>query len=243
MNSINCFAIIVAGGKGLRMGLAQKKQYIRINGVPVLSRTLAAFDQVDLISKIVLVVPSDDIDICRKTIVEPWPVKLPVLIVEGGSDRQASVYNGLKTLKDEFGCQKNDLALIHDGVRPFVTRDLIKTCLDGASRYGAAIPCCEIVETVKRVTQGKGQDKMVTRTVDRDALYTAQTPQTFCFDTIWNVHTSALKKNIKGTDDASLVEIFGGRVLAVPGLKSNIKITRPEDLLLAEYLVANSPAG
>ena len=239
MKHSRCYAVIVAGGKGLRMGLALKKQYARVGGIPILSRTLTAFDQIGLITGIILVVPPDDAQFCKETIIEAWPVNLPVEVACGGTDRQSSVFSGLRAVKKKRIDPQKDIVLIHDGVRPFVSRDLIKACMDKASECGAAVPCCEIVETVKRVNQ----ENNVTQTVSRSDLYTAQTPQAFRFGVIWQAHVAAQKENINGTDDAALVEYSGEKVSVVPGLRTNIKITRPEDLFFAEYLSAQRPAS
>lgn len=227
------FAVIVAAGKGLRMGSATKKQYLCLKGIPVLSRTLMAFEACNDIHEIVLVIPGQDHDYCRKHILDPFGFLKKIHLVAGGKERQASVLNGLNQVRDRHTPGKETIVLIHDGVRPFVEQCLIKESIEGAGRSGACIPAVKITDTVKQI----GPDAMVEKTVDRALLHTVQTPQAFRLDLILAAFDHAEKTAFTGTDDASLVEHMGQRVGVIKGSKSNIKITTPEDLDWGEVLL------
>lgn len=222
-------AIIVAGGKGLRMQMPQRKQYLELNGIPVLAHTLKIFDACSLISEICLVVPAKDHDYCLNFIVNPLPPSKSIRLVSGGNERQQSVYNGLKSLVME----PDDFVVIHDGVRPFVTDQHIKDCITSARECGAAILAVPVSDTLK-IADDHG---MIKKTLDRNRIWAAQTPQAFSFELILEAHETAIKKNWKGTDDASLVEAIGKKVRLVQGSRHNIKITTQEDILLARNLL------
>ncbi len=232
MDTRQIFAIIVAGGKGLRMGGRVKKQFRNIDQTPVLSRTLMQFDQCDMIESLILVVPAEDEMFCQKQIVEPCRLRKPVYLVPGGKQRQDSVYNGLKKAAQEAVSQNDTLVLIHDGVRPFVPQNLIVSCIKKAKTHGACIPVMAITDTIKRV----GQDNHIDTTLDRNNLVTVQTPQAFHLDLLLKAFLHARQTGFSGTDDASLVEHLGNKVAMIPGSKNNIKITTSEDLRLAHYI-------
>jgi 2-C-methyl-D-erythritol 4-phosphate cytidylyltransferase len=218
-------AIIVAGGKGLRMKMDLRKQYLEVAGLPILARTLKAFHECLLISDICLVVPEEDIPFCEKSILGPLAFSKPVNIVAGGEERQKSVYNGLKSL-----CRKDDaLVAIHDGVRPFVTSEKIVECVEAAKVFGAAILAVPMTDTLKVA----GKDGMIEKSLDRSLIWAAQTPQVFRYGLIWEAHQWALRNHVAVTDDASIVEKFGKKVRIVQGSRNNFKITTKEDLLLA----------
>jgi 2-C-methyl-D-erythritol 4-phosphate cytidylyltransferase len=220
-------AIIVAAGKGRRMNAAAPKQYLMLGGLPILSRTLLAVDACPEVGDICLVVPGSDIDYCRKAVLDPIRLRVPVKIIAGGAQRQESVYSGLSSLASDDG-----IVLIHDGVRPFVRTDDIRRCIDGAKIHGACIPGLPVSDTLKAVDDG-GE---IIRTIDRGRLWHAQTPQAFQYRLIKDAHEKAKRDGVTGTDDAALLERLGEKVRLVPGSIFNIKITTPEDLKMAEAI-------
>jgi 2-C-methyl-D-erythritol 4-phosphate cytidylyltransferase len=224
-------AIIVAAGKGIRMSDAVRKQYIALDGMPMLSRTLGVFSRCDLIDRIIMAVPEEDIDFCRYEIIPAANMEKEPILVIGGARRQDSVYNSLKTIETDDG-----VVLIHDGVRPFVTPEHLVACVKGAQKHGACILGIPAFDTVKHV-DSKNE---IIRTQKRDTLWLAQTPQAFQLKLIKKAHVIAKQEGFMGTDDASLVERLGKVVKIIPGSRSNIKITSQEDLKLAQALLQMS---
>jgi len=233
MYQIQNFAIIVAAGKGLRMGSKVKKQYLNLEGIPILARTIMAFDNCDQINEIVLVIPKIDHDYCKKHIIDPFDFVKKIYLVEGGNKRQDSVLKGLNCVQDIMSLDKEVIVLIHDGVRPFVNQDMIEDCIQNAIKYGACIPAVKITDTVKQLSC----DLSIQKTINRQFLYTAQTPQTFKIDLILRAYKHAGKTGLSGTDDASLVEHLGDKVVIAKGSKMNIKITTKQDLVLGKFLL------
>jgi 2-C-methyl-D-erythritol 4-phosphate cytidylyltransferase len=223
------WAIIVAGGSGLRMKHRLRKQYLPLAGKPVLSHTLQAFLGCEQVHAICLVVPQDDIDFCRQQLIPALSEK-EIRLVFGGQERQDSVYNGLCAVD----AAADDMILIHDGVRPFVSSELISDCIAGAAEFGACIPGISAFDTLKQVTEAG----YIEKTLDRQKIWLAQTPQAFRYDLIRNAHDIAKADGIIGTDDASLIERLGQSVKIIPGSRLNIKITSPEDLLLAKAILS-----
>ncbi len=221
-------ALIVAAGQGLRMGSAQRKQYLDLLGRPILVRTLQAFDQCLRIQRLLVVVPQSEMNFCEQEIIPAAELKNRVIVIEGGKRRQDSVFNGLQFLGSEEG-----LVLIHDGVRPLVSIALIEACIQGAVQWGACIPAVMAVDTPKQI-DARG---IITHTVPRERLHMAQTPQAFNLPLIYRAHWEARRLGREATDDASLVEALGVAVHVIPGLHENIKITTPEDLVYAEALL------
>jgi 2-C-methyl-D-erythritol 4-phosphate cytidylyltransferase len=222
-------AVIVAGGSGLRMRSASRKQYLELDGVPILGRTLTAFDRCPDVDRILLVLPADDIDQVGRSVLDRLALEHPVDVVAGGIRRQDSVCNGLTAVGDGV-----ETVLIHDGVRPFVRSSLIRACLDGVAATGACIPAIPAVDTLKRVDD-RGT---VVTTLDRQDIQCAQTPQTFDLALIRRAHRVARQHGFSATDDSSVAEFAGERVTVVPGDPDNIKITHPHDLTLAEVILA-----
>jgi 2-C-methyl-D-erythritol 4-phosphate cytidylyltransferase len=176
----------------------------------------------------IVVLPVEELEFCRREIVPAAGVKKKIELVTGGIRRQDSVYNGLSAIKSDEG-----LVLIHDGVRPFVRQEHLLACIEGAEKQGACILGLPAFDTVKQVNASNE----IVQTRSRDALWLAQTPQTFEIKLIKRAHARAKKDNFSGTDDASLVERIGTTVKIIPGSRSNIKITHPEDLKLARALL------
>lgn len=207
------------------MGGPLPKQYLSLKGMPILSRTVVVFAEHPMVDRIVVTVPQGNERFCRERIVAPLNIAKPVDVVPGGTDRQASVYNGLLWLAD------SDLVAIHDGVRPLVSSEIISQGLEAAESVGAAVACVPVRETVKRLTQSS------LHTIPREDLWLAHTPQTFRTTLICEAHERALADGFRGTDDASLVERIGHQVVVVPDLDDNVKITTPADLELATLLL------
>ncbi len=218
-------ALITSGGRGTRIGGPLPKQYLALNGVPILARTLMVFETHPLVDQVVVTVPQGNERFCRERIVAPFTLSKVVKIVAGGPDRQASVYNGLLHLEG------TDLVAIHDGVRPLVSAEIISEALDAAESFGAAVACVQVRETVKRKTDSSLE------TIPREDLWLAHTPQSFRTALIREAHERALADGFRGTDDASLVERLGRRVVVVSDSDDNIKITTPSDLELARFLL------
>jgi 2-C-methyl-D-erythritol 4-phosphate cytidylyltransferase len=215
-------ALIVAGGSGVRYG--RKKQFIPLDGIPVLKRSVECFDFHPDITHIILVVPEEDIRHVSEIL---EGTKTPLTITAGGASRQESVWKGLQveTL--------NDIVLIHDGVRPLVSPDLISRVLNGIEGFDACIPGIAVSDTIKEVHDG-----YVARTIPRADLYQIQTPQAFRKDSILQAHASAFNNDPEqATDDSFLIENLGGKVRLVQGDPFNIKITLKEDIYIAEALL------
>lgn len=218
-------ALIVAGGYGKRMGSSVPKQYLEIGGIPILARTIFAFESHPLVDRIVVTVPAGHEEMCETTIVQQFKLTKVAAVTEGGLERQQSVYNGLKKLGD------TDLVAIHDGARPLVSHVTITRTFEVAEATGACLACSPVQETVKR------QDGDHLLTIPRENLWLAHTPQTFRTHLIMEAHEAARKDGFLGTDDALLVERLGYAVSIVEDDRNNIKITTPGDLRLAECLL------
>jgi len=234
------FVIIVAAGKGLRMGAATKKQYLCLDEIPILTHTIMAFDRCDSIHEIILVIPEKDQHYCQKYIIDPFVFTKNIHIAQGGKKREDSVSNGLKMICERIESVNKTIVMIHDGVRPFVDDSIIKNCINGAIQYGACIPAVKITDTIKQVSSDKEINAgfFIQKTISRESLYGAQTPQTFKLDFILKAYDHAKKNGFSGTDDASLIEHLGHNVYITKGSNLNIKITTPEDLVLGKYLLA-----
>ncbi|MDR1258817.1 MAG: 2-C-methyl-D-erythritol 4-phosphate cytidylyltransferase [Tannerellaceae bacterium] len=219
------YVLIVAGGKGLRMGGELPKQFIPIGGRPVLIRTLERFHRWDARAELILVIPASH-RTYWSSLCETFDCRAPHRIAEGGETRFHSVRNGLE-LAD---ADPHGLVAVHDGVRPFVTPGLIDACFAGAERYGAAIPVTQMTDSMRETTAGG-----VTRPVDRSRYLSVQTPQAFRLGLLREAYRQPYTPAF--TDDASVVEAMGAEVHTVPGIRGNIKITDPLDLRLAEVLL------
>lgn len=215
-------ALIVAGGKGLRMGTELPKQFLPIGGKPVLMRTLEAFYTYNSEIQIILVLPHSQQDywkqLCREYL---FPV--PHVIADGGETRFHSVKNGLAWVKTP------GLVGVHDGVRPFVSQEVISRCYDLAAEKKAVIPVIDVVETVRHL-EGEGSV-----TVNRDDYKLVQTPQVFDAELLKQAYNQSYTPHF--TDDASVVEALGVPVVLTAGNRENIKITTPFDLNIATALL------
>lgn len=221
-------AIIVAAGKGIRMNHSVRKQYLLIADRPVLGHTLMVFDACELVDEVFVVISKEDSDFCQDTLIPPLNLKKKINLVSGGTERQDSVYNGLLALSP-----KTDTVVVHDGVRPFVGPEELTACITGAEETGACILGIPAGDTLKHV----GKTGRIEKTLARDNIWLAQTPQVFKYELILRAHETARRDGFRGTDDALLLERLGIDVKIIPGSKTNIKITTPQDLALAEAIL------
>jgi 2-C-methyl-D-erythritol 4-phosphate cytidylyltransferase len=225
-------AVIVSAGKGQRFMGGKKKQFHLLAEKPILAHTLDKFEACPLIRSIVLVVGQEDMDYCLKEIVEKYRYRKISQIVPGGRRRQESVKNGIDVLPGEV-----DVVVIHDGVRPFITREMIEESIQSATRFQAVVFAMPVKETIKM----SHPDGTVLKTLDRESLWQIQTPQAFQVNVIKEAYAKATEDGFVGTDDALLVERLGVKVHILPGSYTNIKITNPEDLLLANLFLKMKP--
>lgn len=219
-------AIVLAAGQGKRMNSKVQKQYLLIKGKPVLYYTLKAFEESDRISEIVLVTGKDEIEYCRKEIVEKYGFKKVDKITAGGKERYHSVYEGLKVIENA------DYVLIHDGARPFVDEGIIERACEAVKIHQACVVGMPVKDTIK-ISDEEGFAK---QTPDRRRIWQVQTPQTFSYSLIKEAYEKLLMEEPDGiTDDAMVVETMTDhKVKLVEGSYQNIKITTPEDLKIAE---------
>lgn len=221
-------AIILSGGKGKRMGKGISKQYIEIDGKPILYYTLKSFIESKYIDKVVLVIPEEEREYCNKHILEKYSLKIDN-VVSGGAERQDSVYNGL------LGASDSEYVLIHDGARPFVSDRIIKEGIELVKEYKAVAPGVMPKDTIK-VKDDEGYSE---ETLERSKLVAVQTPQIFDYNLILSCHKKVKEEKALVTDDTMVVEKYGQKVYLYEGDYTNIKVTTPEDLVLAEYLAKN----
>ncbi len=217
-------AIVPAAGLGSRLQRGIPKPFVSVGGVPILLRTLRALDATGAVESFIVVVPPGEE---RRTGDLLQAMSSSVHVIPGGRERQESVFLGIQRAAPGV-----DLFLIHDGVRPFVSPDTVREAVTAAATWGAAVVAVPVVDTVKEV----GEDGVVTRTLDRQTLWLAQTPQVFRAALIRRAHEDAHRAGIHGTDDAALVERLGEKVVVIPGSPRNLKITTEDDLSLAEAL-------
>jgi 2-C-methyl-D-erythritol 4-phosphate cytidylyltransferase len=223
-------AVIPAAGSGMRMGLEEAKQYLEIGGKPLLVHTLRTFQECHLVDSIIIVVPEKDIDYCLHQMVQRYQFSKVYKVISGGERRQDSVRNGIEAVADSCGW-----VLIHDGVRPFVSIQLIEKVIKTARRFRAVITGLPVTETIKRVDSKAN----VLKTIERKGLWVIQTPQIFSREDIYLAHQEALKRGwTDATDDASLVEKMGISIKIIEGEERNIKITTLHDLQVARFLLS-----
>lgn len=224
-------AVIVAAGRGSRMGTTVSKQFLLLQGKPVAVHTLEAFQRHERIGEIVLVVGSGDVETCTDW-VRVYGLSKVKAVIAGGGERQHSVHLGLKELKAEW-------VMVHDGVRPFIGHAEIEACYAKAQETGASVLAVPVKDTIKQVDAGG----LVTATPDRSSLWSIQTPQTFRLHDLLQAYAAADRDGFLGTDDSSLAERIGIRVSVAEGSYRNIKLTTPEDLDYAEYILSDRGAN
>ena len=218
-------AIILAGGTGERFGKEGGKQLVEIGGKPILSGSVDAFDAVGDMGLIVIVCPAERQGEYLSKAVDPFSFATPIVVAAAGSTRQESAFSGLELVPEEF-----EYVVMHDGARPLISADLIAhtiATLKGNIDADGAVVAHPAIDTLKVVENG-----VIVGTPDRSVFWNAQTPQVFRAGIYRRAHASALSDGFVGTDDSSLIERLGGRVLVVEGKRDNIKLTVPEDYLM-----------
>ena len=218
-------AIILAGGTGERFGKEGGKQLVEIGGKPILTWSVEAFDAVGDIGLIVIVCPAERQGEYLSKAVDPFSFATPIVVAAAGSTRQESAFSGLELVPEEF-----EYVVMHDGARPLISADLIAhtiATLKGNIDADGAVVAHPAIDTLKVVENG-----VIVGTPDRSVFWNAQTPQVYRAGIYRRAHASALSDGFVGTDDSSLIERLGGRVLVVEGKRDNIKLTVPEDYLM-----------
>ena len=226
MEKSYCTAIVLAAGSGKRMGPTTHKQYLLMGGHPVLFYSLRTFQESEFIDEIILVTGKDEQEYCRKEIVDQYGFTKVSRIVEGGAERFNSVWNGLQVIK------RKGYVYIHDGARPFIDEGIIERAYECVCKSDACIAGMPVKDTIKIVNERQ----RVESTPDRATLWAIQTPQVFLADLLLKAYGKLMKQNwIQVTDDAMVVEkMLNHEVQVFTGKYENIKITTPEDLVIAE---------
>ena len=222
-------AVVPAGGTGRRMGAGTPKQFLMLDGVPLMLHSLRVLDRAPSVAEVVLVVPKGEQARVLAEVVDRYGLKKVLKVVPGGATRQESVHHGLNEVDDDV-----EIVVVHDAVRPFVTEDLIERSIEAARKHGGAIVAVPMKDTPKQA----GPDGLIRKTLDRAGLWLAQTPQTFRRALVVEACRKANIEHVHATDDAALVERLGHPVAIVEGSWENIKITTPEDMILAEAILA-----
>lgn len=220
-------AVIAAAGAGLRMEAAMRKQYFTLGGIPVLARSLKLFTGHRAVTEVIAVIPPGEAEAVR-VLLQPHLPSEQIKLVEGGATRQTSVARGLALIAEDA-----ELVCIHDAARPLASSDLLDRLIAAAARWGAAIPVLQPSDTIKEVDR----EDFVVKTLQRDKLRLVQTPQVFRLDLILEAYREAEKAGLTATDDASLIEMIEKPVKTLPGEAGNIKITKPDDFLVAALLL------
>lgn len=225
MHAIKTYAIIVAGGQGTRMGMALPKQFLLLNGKPILYYSIAAFIKAIPTIEIILVLPEAHFSYTNM-VLQHFETIPELQIVGGGASRYESVQNGLELITEP-----NSITFVHDGVRPLIDSELINSCLENTIKHGSAIPTVPIVDSVRMLVYDSY------KIIDRNKLKSIQTPQTFYSEILLNAFAQPYQEHF--TDEASVVESIGKEIYFIEGNKKNIKITTPEDLIIASAYLTN----
>lgn len=220
------YAIILGGGSGRRMKSDLNKIFLPLRGIPAIVRAIAPFT--GFCAGAVVVAAADEVEDMKAILAKYGMGRFVKAVVPGGSERQYSVYNGLKALPEDA-----EYVLIHDGARALVTEQVIRRALESVEQHGSGVAAIPVVDTIKRATA----DGLVQETPDRASLYAIQTPQSFRMDVIMAAHEKAKEDGFLGTDDASLLEHAGIPVYLSEGDRENLKLTTPTDLELAEVIL------
>lgn len=220
--------IIVAAGSGKRMQSKIAKQFLELKGKPILAYTVEAFAKCPCIDQIVIVTGRSDIDFVQRNIAVPFGSGKVTHVVQGGSERQYSVQNGLDCIDSH-----TDIVLVHDGVRPFIEEKYIQRLIDTAAQYGSCVLGVPVKDTIKVCDSSN----IITDTPERKTLWAAQTPQCFKTSIIKNAYKKAFDDGFLGTDDSMLAERTGVKTVMVEGSYDNIKFTTPEDIFVGERIL------
>ncbi|MBQ7318543.1 MAG: 2-C-methyl-D-erythritol 4-phosphate cytidylyltransferase [Phascolarctobacterium sp.] len=224
--------MIPAAGAGKRLGLGINKAFAKINSVPLLVHCLTMLSATGMITRAIVVLAADEVEegyeLLKSYQAEHFAT-LPFVVVAGGKERQDSVVNALEAITETEG-----YVAVHDGARPFAGKEVFVRTLQAAKKYGAAIAAVPVKDTIKVVNE-EGE---VTATPARSSLYAVQTPQIFEVNLLKAAYANLAQNPAQVTDDASVVELLGHKVVVAQGRYENIKITTPEDLLFAENLLA-----
>ncbi len=224
-------AIIAAAGQGARFnGGGRAKQFREISGTPIIIHTLRRFELCATIQRVIVVAPAQDTAEVH-ALAARYELGKVMRVVAGGKTRTESIWRGLQTIESDAV----EVVAVHDGVRPFVTPEEIDRTVRAAAETGAAILAAPVVDTIKEARDGR-----ITRTLERAQLWHAQTPQCFHYELLRRAYEKALAENIEATDDSALVERLGSSIAIVEGGAHNFKITRPQDIALAEAVVQSS---
>lgn len=229
MQKEKCTAVVLAAGRGTRMGTEVQKQYLEIGGKPVLYYSLEVFEKSTIIDEIVLVVGENQKEYCQKEIVEKYGFQKVKGIVQGGAERYHSVWNGLQEVEDGY-------VFIHDGARPFVDEEILCRAYADVREHRACVVGMPVKDTIK-ISDEQG---LVAETPNRTLLWMIQTPQVFEVSLVKEAYSKLIEQGITGaTDDAMVVEMMlGSKVKLVKGSYENIKITTPEDLIVAQAFLS-----
>lgn len=222
-------AIILAGGTGKRMGASTNKQFLILDNKPIIVHTLQVFEDCRSVDGVYLVANQKDLPMIQEEILEQYKFNKIMKIVVGGRLRQDSVKNGLEAI--EGPC---DIVVIHDGARPFITPSFIEKGVFLMEMFDAIIPAMPVKDTIKLISK----EGFVAKTLERDSLWYVQTPQTFKFDLIARAYREGMAKKVYGYDDATFLECFGKKIKVIEGSPYNIKITTPEDLVIARGILS-----
>jgi 2-C-methyl-D-erythritol 4-phosphate cytidylyltransferase len=218
--------VVVAAGRGSRMGTVESKQYLLLQDKPILIHTLDVFQQMDEVAEVALVVGAADVERCTE-LVKTYGLDKVQKVVAGGAERQQSVFRGLAAISTEW-------VMVHDGVRPLIQPEAVRVCCRKAEKVGAAVLAVPVKDTIKKVDG----DGLIESTPDRRSLWAIQTPQAFRRSLLLDCHEKAESEGFLGTDDAMVAERCGVPVAVAEGDYTNIKITTQEDLPWAAFLLA-----
>ncbi len=224
------YAVICAGGKGIRMDAGKNKVFLKIKGKEIIAKTILVFEKAKEINGIIISIGKNDIKEIQE-IIEKEKFEKIKAVIEGGKERQDSVYNGIKKLQ-EFA-EKDDVILIHNAANPFVKEETINNCIKAAKEFGASVAAQKVKDTIKKVDE----DLLVKKTLNRKELWQMQTPQAIINHIALKAFEKAYSENFYGTDDVQLVERIHGKIKIVECSYKNIKITTKEDIELAERIL------
>jgi len=227
-------AIVLAGGAGKRMGAPTSKQFLLLDNRPILVHTLQVFEECKPVDGIYLVVNHKDLQLIQEEVLEQYRFTKILKLVIGGRLRQDSVRNGLEAIDEPC-----DIVIIHDAARPFVSPAFIEKSIFLMEMYDAIIPALPVKDTIKVVSK----EGFVVKTLERDALWSIQTPQTFKYALITKAYKEGMAKKLFGYDDATFIEHLGKKVKVIEGSPYNVKITTPEDLTIARGILSQMKGG